>query len=57
MSEVRKYEQQSAKDAESVSKIFEQIEILLTDAVELGASNQRLKLGLQHIYSKFTRQR
>ncbi len=43
--------------AEQVSKLFEQIENLLKEAVELGASNQRLKLGLQHIYSKFTRQR
>ena len=57
MREKRKYDNEQSVKAERVSQIFEQIEILLKEAVELGASNQRLKLGLQLMYSKFTRQR
>ncbi|EQM33004.1 hypothetical protein N601_13535 [Rhodococcus erythropolis DN1] len=57
LTEKRKYDFEQSMKAEQVSKLFEQIENLLKEAVELGASNQRLKLGLQHIYSKFTRER
>lgn len=57
MTEKRKYDQQASKDAEQVSKLFEQIEILLQEALELGASNQRIRLGLQHLMNKMTRQR
>ena len=57
MTEVRKYDQQSAKDAEKVGEIFSKIEEMLQEAIALGASNQRMKLGLQYLYNKHTRRR
>ncbi len=43
--------------SEQVSRIFEEIEGLLREALELGASNQRMKLGLRHLLQKYTKDR
>lgn len=57
LTEKRKYEDEESKKAEQVGRIFQQIEILLNEAVSLGCSNGRMKLGLRHLLGKFTRDR
>lgn len=54
---LNKHDMQSSKNADQVSQIFEQIELLLIEAVKLGCSNGRMKLGLRHLLGKFTRDR
>lgn len=43
--------------AEKVSEKFDEIETLILEMIELGASNQRLKLGLRHLMGKHTHDR
>lgn len=43
--------------ADKVAAKFDEIEKLLEEIVELGASNQRLKLGLRHYLQKYTHDR
>lgn len=57
MTEKRKYDNEQSVKAERVSQIFEEIEILLTEAVKLGCSNGRMKLGLRHLLGKYTKDR
>lgn len=53
----RRESTEAAMRSEKVSKIFDEIEVLLREALELGASNQRMKLGLRHLLQKYTRDR
>lgn len=43
--------------AEKVSEKFDEIESLIQEMIELGASNQRLKLGMRHLLGKYTHDR